>query len=116
MCNSWTKKQYIYTHKYSQIAPQTPTSLKSPPYHPPGGDRDPVGKHCISGYISVCFFDNNIFNFVSVLFIKLLIFLLSIIVYDGNELFKIGIFIGVLSLLLFIHVLHLNITFCDLNN
>ena len=61
-------------------------------------------------------FDNNIFNFVSVIFIKLLILLLSIIVYDGNELFKLGRFIGVLSLSLFIHVLHLNVKFCDLNN
>ena len=61
-------------------------------------------------------FDSNIFNFVSVLFIKVLILLLSIIVDDGNELFKLVRFIGVLSLLLFIHVLHLNVKFCDLNN
>ena len=60
-------------------------------------------------------FDNNIFNFVSVLVIILLILLLSIIVDDCNELFKLCRFIGVLSLLLFIHVLHLNITFCYLN-
>ena len=37
---------YIYTHKSSQIAPQTPPSFKSPPYRPPGGGSDPVGKHC----------------------------------------------------------------------
>ena len=54
-------------------------------------------------------FDNKIFNFVSVLFIKLLILLLSIIVYDGNELSKQGRFIGVLSLLLFI--IYICITF-----
>ena len=52
---------------------------------------------------------DNIFNFMSLLFDKLLILLLSIIVDDGNELFKLGRFIGVLSLLLFIHLLHLNI-------
>ena len=46
MCNSGTKKQYIYTHKYSQIAPKRPL-LEIAPYRPPGGDRDPVGKHCI---------------------------------------------------------------------
>ena len=61
----------------------------------------------IISLISVIF-DNNIFNFVSVLFIKLLILLLSIIVDDGNELFKLGKCIGVL-LLLFIHVLYLNV-------
>ena len=68
----------------------------------------------IISLISVIFY-NNIFNFVCVLFIKLLILLLSIIVDDGNELFKLDSFIGLL-LLLFIHVLHLNIKLCDLNN
>ena len=43
----------------------------------------------IISLISVIF-DSNIFNFVSVLFIKVLILLLSIIVDDGNELFKLG--------------------------
>ena len=69
----------------------------------------------IISIISVIF-DNNIFNFVSVLFITLLILLLSLIVDDGNELFKLSRFIGVLSLLLFIHILHLNIKCYDLNN
>ena len=80
----------------------------------------------ISAYTSVCFlttrisltsmiFDNNIFNLFAVLFIKLLILLLLIIVHDGNELFKLSIFIELLKLLLFIHVLHLYKQLCYLN-
>ena len=49
----------------------------------------------IISLISVIF-NNNILNFVSVFFIKLLILLLSKIVDDGNDLFKLDRCIGIL--------------------
>ena len=52
----------------------------------------------IISLISVIYY-NNIFNFVYVLFIKLLILLLSIIVDDGIELFKLGRCIGIIIII-----------------